>query len=99
MNQQDGGPAFPRPMGNNGYADVEDHDSNSEQEGMSLRDYFAAKAMHAELVTAGALPDPAEALSRAATEAGQTIVERIAFNSYQLADAMLAERAKSGGAS
>jgi hypothetical protein len=39
-----GGPAFPRPIGNNGYTHVEDIDSNSEQEGMSLRDYFAAHA-------------------------------------------------------
>jgi hypothetical protein len=62
--------------------------------GMELRDYFAAKAMHAELVTAGALPDPARSLREAAQEAGQSIVERIAFLSYQLADAMLAAREK-----
>jgi hypothetical protein len=62
--------------------------------GMTLRDYFAAKAMHAELNTAGMLVGPAEALAEAAEKAGRSIEQQIAFNSYELADAMLAERAK-----
>lgn len=80
----DGGPAFP-------HAGRDDLDS---QEGMSLRDYFAAKAMHAELVSAGSFEEPATALAEAAEEADQTIKQRIAWLSYEMADAMLAERAK-----
>jgi hypothetical protein len=65
--------------------------------GMSLRDYFAAKAMHAELATAGMDGPAAMALLEAAEECGMTPVQRIAFNAYELADAMLAERAKGDG--
>jgi hypothetical protein len=63
---------------------------------MTLRDYFAAKAMHAEIVTScsDATPEAARALHDAAAEAGQTVAERIAFNAYRIADAMLAEREK-----
>jgi hypothetical protein len=39
-----GGPAFPRPLGNNGRPHFEDSEVSSDQEGMSLRDYFAAHA-------------------------------------------------------
>lgn len=41
----DGGPAFPRPMSNDDHIDV--CNIAREQDGMSLRDYFAAKAMGA----------------------------------------------------
>jgi|WetSurMetagenome_2_1015567.scaffolds.fasta_scaffold697561_3 hypothetical protein len=44
MNASDGGPAFPRPMGWNGLSHHEEHESNEAQEGLSLRDYFAAHA-------------------------------------------------------
>lgn len=77
---KDGGPAFPLTG------------LRAEYEGMSLRDYFAARAMHAELVTAGALEGPRDALVEAAEEAGQTVEQRIAFNAYRLADAMLKAR-------
>lgn len=83
MKQNDGGPAFPCPESNG-----DDH------EGMSLRDYFAAKAMHAELNTAGAFIGPAKALADAAQAAGRSIEQQIAFNSYELADAMIAARLK-----
>lgn len=79
MSTNNGGPAFP--------------DARS-QIGMSLRDYFAAKVMHAELNTAGANDVAAEALIDAAAVAGQTIEARVAYNAYRMADAMLAERAK-----
>lgn len=84
----DGGPAFPR----------EDYQTNGRQDkplgqqGMSLRDYFAALAMHAELNTAGALEEPAKALAEEAENAGRSIEAQIAFNAYTLADAMLKER-------
>lgn len=62
--------------------------------GMTVRDYFAAKAMHAEISTAGMEPEAAMALSEAADEAGQTIEQRIAINAYRIADAMLQARAQ-----
>ena len=38
-----GGPAFPRPIGNNGATHYEDREANSEEEGMTLLDYFAGQ--------------------------------------------------------
>jgi hypothetical protein len=65
MSKETGGPAFP-------------HDSNWEdRQGMTLRDYFAAKAMQAMLVE----PDNVD-ISRA----------KLAQLSYAMADAMLKER-------
>lgn len=43
MNKEDGGPAFARPFSKNG--EYSDSQQNRSQEGMSLRDYFAAKAL------------------------------------------------------
>lgn len=82
----DGGPAFPR--------EDYQHDDAPGQIGMSLRDYFAAKAMHAELTTAGALEGPRDALIEAASAAERDVEDQIAFNAYKLADAMLREREK-----
>lgn len=59
---------------------------------MSLRDYFAAKVMHAELLSAGSFHGPALALAKGASEAGHTIMQHIAFLSYGMADAMLEAR-------
>lgn len=86
----DGGPAFPFDYG---VPETEDHPGyQASHPGMSLRDYFAAKAMHAELNTAGQHKAAAIALKAAAEQAGQTIEQRIAFNAYALADAMIAAR-------
>lgn len=70
MSINDGGPAFPRDIG-----------LGLERDGMSLRDYFAAKAMQAYCVEriGGRLQEN----------------EVIARFSYQIADAMLLEREKS----
>jgi hypothetical protein len=70
---------------------------DSDQKLRDLRDYFAAWVMHSELVTAGALPAPAKALKRAAQMEGQTITERVAFLSYEMAEAMIAERVRRYG--
>ena len=43
MSKDDGGPAFARPFSKNG--EYSDSQQNRSQEGMSLRDYFAAKAL------------------------------------------------------
>lgn len=80
MAKPDGGHAFPT--------------TDDCEHGMSLRDYFAAKAMHAELVTAGALPEPRDCLVAEAEKAGRPVERQIAYNAYRLADAMLSERAK-----
>lgn len=73
-----GGNAFPVP------GDQPDESFN----GMSLRDYFAAKAMHAviesQLHDGGDVPE--ENIPR--------FLEITAGYAYQMADAMLAERAK-----
>lgn len=81
----DGGQAFP-------VADQGTHGTY----GMSLRDYFAAKAMHAELVTNGVPGPSVDALLEAARAADRTPEEQMAWNAYQMADAMLAEREKAG---
>lgn len=87
----DGGPAFPQP--GEQYEKGGDLVARSwDGPGMTLRDYFAAKVMHAEVVTAGAVEEAAIALNEAADAAGQSIEQRIAFLSYQMADAMLVER-------
>lgn len=74
----DGGPAFPIPS---------DGVQHGTCPGMTLRDYFAAKAL-------GAV-----ALRAWEDEAGQIppdIFDRWAVAAYKAADAMLAERAKAG---
>lgn len=62
--------------------------------GMSLRDYFAAKAMQAEMITtfSDATPEAAEAFAVAAARAGRSPEAHLAFNAYMLADAMLKAR-------
>lgn len=64
----------------------------------NLRDRFAERAMHAELATAGALPDAAEAMQEAAAAAGRSIEQHIAANAYAIAQAMMQERARIAGA-
>lgn len=81
---RNGGPAFPRQA--SFYVPSAGHP------GMLLRDYFAAKAMLAELNTAGISQDSADALQESARDSGQTIEQRIAENAYRMADAMLVER-------
>lgn len=75
----DGGPAFPRLMSLSNktpaYAVAESAD------GMSLRDYFAAKAMQGAF-TGSPIPCTAEEKSY------------IAMHAYRMADAMLAAREK-----
>jgi len=82
----DGGPAFPVP-------ETFDRDGDPQWtvdlRGMSLRDYFAAKAM------SGLLADPEE---RPTTAGLRVFYKATAETAYEIADAMLAERAKKGGA-
>lgn len=82
----DGGPAF-APTSR-----IYDNEAKAYLNGMSLRDYFAAKAMQAQTIT-DMVPGPAcEALLEAAERDGQDPVYRLALNSYEIADAMLLAR-------
>lgn len=71
----DGGPAFPDP----GRAQSEKQREKLTQTGMSLRDYFAAKAMSAFLVIHKSEP-------------GKTMADHLSEHSYRIADAMLKAR-------
>lgn len=83
-------------MGWNGHDHLEEHESNSAERGMDLRDYFAAKAMHAEIVTtfSDATPEAAELFTKAAAGCGHTPEQHLAFNAHKIADAMLEARKK-----
>ena len=70
MSKDNGGPAFPT-------AEANYHNENMRSEGLSIRDYFAAKALHASLSL-----DPANAASS----------EEHARWAYEMADAMLEAR-------
>lgn len=84
--KDDGGRAFPRPAGWNGLTNFEEHSSNEPEDGMSLRDYFAAKALQAMLGNQAAL----EALHEVVpTEKSD---DALANRAYFFADAMLKAR-------
>jgi hypothetical protein len=61
---------------------------------VTLRDYFATDAMHAELLTCGVPGKACDALVSAASKEGRTIEEQIAWNAYEMADAMIAARSR-----
>lgn len=89
-------PAFPVPMipinGNpgNGFTEVR-------ETGMTLRDFFAAFAMHAEFLSdASGDEEVARAFIEGAQKHGHTIQQHLAFNAYEIADAMIAERERRG---
>ena len=83
MSRHDGGPAFPTEHGFNGGGEVWD------RRGMSLRDYFAAKALAALIVWDAQVNDP-----RAGESQRKNVAYALVKNAYEMADAMLAERAK-----
>lgn len=75
MKAHDGGPAFPRPFS----GAIGEH--NEAQEGMSLRDYFAAHALAGILVNP--IPDYVDP-------------DAVASDAYAIADAMVVERLQDG---
>ena len=75
MSEHDTTPAFPLADSNADYAKT----SRQECNGMTLRDYFAAKAMQGYCAVESGWSEPADVVARC---------------SYAMADAMLAERAK-----
>lgn len=82
MAKPDGGPAFPDSVS----ADTLGGLNFSRHQGMTLRDYFAARALLAVMAARVALVN--------ANLANDLTQESIAEECFELADAMLAERAK-----
>ncbi len=76
MSKNNGGPAFPRPVSEDDGRYGRNQEQYEAQEGMTLRDYFAAKA----------LAGMASQFHEHWTTVG------IAQAAYELADAMIAER-------
>jgi hypothetical protein len=80
MSKEDGGPAFAGGVWPEGYVhDGRDLTGEPINTGMSLRDYFAAKAMAAVI---------------ACPETPKWIYNKLSLESYRVADAMLKEREK-----
>ena len=77
--RNDGGPAFPVPSHQPSLNEL----VRPQAVGMSLRDYFAAKAMH------GFCANPQHAVADGPDEFGMAAKE-----AYEIADAMLAARCK-----
>ncbi len=87
MSKDNGGPAFPRPYSKDGdYTDSKRHHA---QDGMTLRDYFAAKIMASTI----AVPEYMRAFASKGKDFEQALAA-LAEDSYKAADAMLKERAK-----
>ena len=84
MSKDQGGPAFPRPFSKNG--NFSDSKQNVSQEGMTLRDYFAAKALDGFMHWALDQPRFKDYDTAAKAAAGY------AKSSYLIADAMLKAR-------
>lgn len=64
-------------------------------DGMTLRDWFAGMALTGELASIST-DESAEATAKAAIRNGLTACEQVAFNCYEMADAMIATRGKEG---
>lgn len=79
MSENNGGPAFPTPDKDNG---------------MSLRDYFAAMAMQALTVASFSSVENSTVFNEMADEGKCSGQEAISALAYAQADAMLKERAK-----
>lgn len=75
-----GGPAFPRPQAETSQG------GNFEQDGMTLRDWFAGQALSGMMASQYV----SEHAGVHKTDAG--MVDGLALRSYQLADALLAAR-------
>jgi hypothetical protein len=92
---KNGGPAFPRPASQ---AADGHRDNRPAQQGMTLRDYFAAAALPA-LITAVLNPGAVEggitlAVHEKAMNEGRVPKAHLAHVAYEYADLMLAEREK-----
>lgn len=77
MKRQDGGSAFPLPMGS---------ETTVGTEGMTLRDYFAAKAMQSMVSAPREMVDLIDLLG------AETAYAKVSETAYVIADAMLRAR-------
>src|SRR5262245_35660044 len=82
MAKDDGGPAFAR----SAHCDHECANWSDEQDGMSLRDYFAAKAMQSLIL------EPEKWLLSQVDRSSN--IENLCALSFEFADLMIVERAK-----
>lgn len=80
-NKSNGGPAFPRPKSPKG--EYTDSDVPGAQTGMSLRDYFAAKAMQGFAANTSVIDSD-----------NPNAISFVVATAFKVADAMLAERTK-----
>lgn len=78
-------PAFPTEVGSGGDGGFQCGNERWHEPGMTMRDYFAAKAMHALIV------DPV--FTREVQAKRMQVGETVALSAYAMADAMLAARA------
>lgn len=85
-----GGPAFPCEVGpaSDGHT-IQTGNMQWMQSGMTMRDYFAAKAMQGELA---AMVDPSCSQCGIALDTPDEALARIAKHFYRIADAMLKAR-------
>jgi len=84
---KNGGPAFPETQ----YTGNTDRRPGATTPGMTLRDYFAAKALPVVLET---MPSPPEMKGVDPEKLAEAIASVTARWAYAMADALLAERAK-----
>jgi len=89
MRPKDGGPAFPRPAG---HIPPEQHDCHPEQEGMTLRQWYAGMAM-AQMLTADYVKIMAEVI-KSEKRPDISVHQLTAASAFQYADAMLAHEEK-----
>lgn len=99
-NINDGGPAFPQHGWSKDPATIERMQA---VQGLTVRDYFAAAALTAFLSTETVQQQLSDAVNdkyrhRPEEDRRHVMNEVIAKRAYWLADAMLAEKAKGGGA-
>lgn len=90
MSKKDGGPAYPRPYSSGERPDGDSFDGVPSQTGMTLRDYFAAKA----LPLAATSIEPLRVGMGAPGAKLDDWLANLSFAAYTIADAMIAERAK-----
>jgi hypothetical protein len=88
--RDDGGPAFPEA----GLSGLPNGEFLYGRAGMSMRDYFAAEAIGALLIAGTASTDAQAMAAQTAIKNGVSILDGLAAKSYEIADAMLAQRGK-----
>lgn len=94
MSQQrdDGGPAFPRALPKGEFPPADVLRIIQQHAGMTLRDYFAGKAMESMVGALSTLGAFTNAMTREAADCELSIEDYLAARAYDWADAMLKAR-------